>query len=152
MATKHSVKSVILHFSICARHPCARPLLVFSASFQFLRMIPAGDPTASSQNGLLVMASPHSFQRVGGRVRNFVAQPSRNPYRSREPGLQSPAVELQPRRRRCSSVCVVFFYRHVARRSQCHTLVSWFDKASAHGAGDCRFESCRDHGDFYGYG
>ena len=49
----------------------------------------------------------HSFPRVGGRVRNSVALPS--PYRSREPGLQNPAFELQPHRRRCSSVCVFSF-------------------------------------------
>ena len=33
-----------LHFSICARHPCAGAVLIFSASFQVLRMIPEGDP------------------------------------------------------------------------------------------------------------
>ena len=31
-----------LHFSMCACHPCAVAMLIFSASFQFRRMIPEG--------------------------------------------------------------------------------------------------------------
>ena len=33
-----------LHFSICACHPCAGAMLIFSVSFQFSRMIPEGNP------------------------------------------------------------------------------------------------------------
>ena len=32
------------HFSICARHPCAGAVLIFSVSFQFERMVPQGNP------------------------------------------------------------------------------------------------------------
>ena len=32
------------HFSICACHPCAGAVLIFSVSFQSLRMIPEGNP------------------------------------------------------------------------------------------------------------
>ena len=32
-------------FSICACHPCAGAMLIFSVSFQFLRMTPEGVPT-----------------------------------------------------------------------------------------------------------
>ena len=32
------------HFSICACHPCAGAMLIFSVSFQFFRMIPEGNP------------------------------------------------------------------------------------------------------------
>ena len=33
-----------LHFSSCACHPCAGAVLIFSASLQFWRMIPEGNP------------------------------------------------------------------------------------------------------------
>ena len=33
-----------LHFSICACHPCAGAMLIFSVSFQVQRMIPEGNP------------------------------------------------------------------------------------------------------------
>ena len=33
-----------LHFSICACHPCAGAMLIFSVSFQFYVMIPEGNP------------------------------------------------------------------------------------------------------------
>ena len=33
-----------LHFSTSARHPCAGAMLIFSAPFQFYRMIAEGDP------------------------------------------------------------------------------------------------------------
>ena len=33
-----------LHFSICACHPCAGAMLIFSISFQFELMIPEGNP------------------------------------------------------------------------------------------------------------
>ena len=33
----------VLHFSICARHPCAGAMLIFPVSFQFSRMIPEGN-------------------------------------------------------------------------------------------------------------
>ena len=32
------------HFSICACHPCAGAMLIFSVSFQFYRMSPKGQP------------------------------------------------------------------------------------------------------------
>ena len=32
----------MVHFSICACHPCAEAMLIFSVSFQFYRMIPEG--------------------------------------------------------------------------------------------------------------
>ena len=34
-----------VHFSICACHPCAGAMLIFSVSFQFYRMIPEGNPS-----------------------------------------------------------------------------------------------------------
>ena len=34
----------LIHFPICARHPCAKGMLLFSASFQFYRMLPEGNP------------------------------------------------------------------------------------------------------------
>ena len=34
----------LVHFSICACHPCARAMLIFSVSFQFYRMIPERNP------------------------------------------------------------------------------------------------------------
>ena len=37
-------KKIVLHFSICACHPCAGAMLIFSVSFQFCRMTPEGDP------------------------------------------------------------------------------------------------------------
>ena len=36
---------VLVHFSICASHPCAGAMLIFSISFQFYRMIPEGNPS-----------------------------------------------------------------------------------------------------------
>ena len=39
-----------LRFSICACHPCAGAMLIFSASFPFQRMIPEGNPGALSQD------------------------------------------------------------------------------------------------------
>jgi hypothetical protein len=43
----HSVESAknLVRFSICACHPCAGAMLIFSVSFQFLRMIPEGYPS-----------------------------------------------------------------------------------------------------------
>ena len=41
------VNKTCLHFSMCACHPCAGALLIFSASFQVQRMIPEGNPTRS---------------------------------------------------------------------------------------------------------
>ena len=35
----------LVHFSICACHPCTGAILIFSVSFQFYRMIPEGNPT-----------------------------------------------------------------------------------------------------------
>ena len=39
----------LVHFSICACHPCAGAMLIFSVSFQFYRMIPEGNPIARHQ-------------------------------------------------------------------------------------------------------
>jgi len=33
-----------VHFSICACHPCAGAMIIFSVSFQFYLMIPEGNP------------------------------------------------------------------------------------------------------------
>ena len=38
-----------LHFSICACHPCAGAMRVFSVSFEFKRMILEGNPAAHNQ-------------------------------------------------------------------------------------------------------
>ena len=38
------LREYCLHFSICACHPCAGAMLIFSVSFQFKRMIPEGNP------------------------------------------------------------------------------------------------------------
>ena len=40
----NSAYSNCLHFSMCACHPCAGAVLIFSVSFQFSRMIPEGNP------------------------------------------------------------------------------------------------------------
>ena len=53
----HIVKNLV-HFSICACHPCAGAMLISSASFQFYRMIPEGNP-ASCVSGRH-MSSGHS--------------------------------------------------------------------------------------------
>jgi len=37
-------------FSICACHPCAGAMLIFSVSFQFLRMTPKGSNLKQVQN------------------------------------------------------------------------------------------------------
>ena len=34
----------LVHFSICACHPCAGAMLIFSVSFQFYRIFPEGNP------------------------------------------------------------------------------------------------------------
>ena len=36
------VRQNLVHFSICACHPCTGAMLFFSVSFQFFRMIPEG--------------------------------------------------------------------------------------------------------------
>ena len=41
---KRSFAKNLLHFSLCACHPCAGAMLIFSVSFQFYRMIPEGNP------------------------------------------------------------------------------------------------------------
>ena len=43
---KNETKNLV-HFSICACHPCAGAMQIFSVSFQFYRMIPEGNPQAS---------------------------------------------------------------------------------------------------------
>ena len=42
--------SSAVHFSICACHPCAGAMLIFSVSFQFYRMIPEGNPSSCMYN------------------------------------------------------------------------------------------------------
>ena len=44
--SKAIVKSAkkFVHFSICACHPCAGAMLIFSVSFQFYRIFPEGNP------------------------------------------------------------------------------------------------------------
>ena len=39
-----------VHFPICACHPCAGAMLIFSVSFQFYRMIPEGNPMSMSSH------------------------------------------------------------------------------------------------------
>ena len=43
----HCLKNLV-HFSICACHPCAGAMLIFSVSFQFYRMIPEGNPASGA--------------------------------------------------------------------------------------------------------
>ena len=45
----HSRAKNLLLFSICACHPCAGAMLIFSVLFQFYRMIPKGNPLGSEQ-------------------------------------------------------------------------------------------------------
>ena len=40
----------LIHFPICACHPCAGAMLIFSASFQFYRMFPEGNPHRLAEN------------------------------------------------------------------------------------------------------
>ena len=40
----------LIHFPICACHPCAGAMLICSASFQFYRMFPEGDPRRLAEN------------------------------------------------------------------------------------------------------
>ena len=40
----------LLHFPICACHPCAGAMLLFSASIQFYRMFPEGNPHRLAEN------------------------------------------------------------------------------------------------------
>ena len=49
----------MLCFSICACHLCAWAMLIFSASFQFYRMIPEGNPLGSEQKRCLPCSSRH---------------------------------------------------------------------------------------------
>ena len=49
----------MLHFSICACHPCAGAMLIFFISFQFYRMIPEGNPLGSEQKRCLPCSSRH---------------------------------------------------------------------------------------------
>ena len=49
----------MLRFSICACHPCAGAMLIFSVSFQFYRMIPEGNPLGSEQKRCLPCSSRH---------------------------------------------------------------------------------------------
>jgi hypothetical protein len=44
----------LVHFSICACHPCAGAMLIFSESFQFYRMIPEGNPHAIARTQDLI--------------------------------------------------------------------------------------------------
>ena len=45
-----------LHVSMCACHPCAGAMLIFSASFQFSRMIPEGNPRVQRLLFVLLLA------------------------------------------------------------------------------------------------
>ena len=45
-----------LHFSMCACYPCAEAMLIFSVSFQFIRMIPEGNPDGSPFSGSVRLA------------------------------------------------------------------------------------------------
>ena len=47
-------------FSICACHPCAGAMLIFSVSFQFLRMTPEGVPTNTINTPLFIVHFAHA--------------------------------------------------------------------------------------------
>ena len=47
----------MLHFSICACHPCAGAMLIFLVSFQFCRMISEGYPEVYMDTGALITRS-----------------------------------------------------------------------------------------------
>ena len=47
----------MLHFSVCACHPCAGAMLIFSVSFQFYWMISEGNPLGSEQKRCLPCSS-----------------------------------------------------------------------------------------------
>ena len=55
----HAWAKNLLHFSICACHPCAGAMLIFSVSLQFYRMIPEGNPLGSEQKRCLPCSSRH---------------------------------------------------------------------------------------------
>ena len=40
----------LIHFPICACHPCAGAMLIFPVSFQFYRMFPEGNPHRLAEN------------------------------------------------------------------------------------------------------
>ena len=48
MSVSLKYNMLCLHFSICACHPCAGAMLIFSVSFQFQQMIPEGNPPSDS--------------------------------------------------------------------------------------------------------
>ena len=48
--TGHVYHTNCLHFSMCACHPCAGAMLIFSVSLQFERMIPEGNPSSRVTN------------------------------------------------------------------------------------------------------
>ena len=43
----HGLKN-LRHISLCACHPCAGAMLIFSVSYQFARMIPEGNPAGGA--------------------------------------------------------------------------------------------------------
>ena len=64
----------LVHFSICACHPCAGAMLIFSVSFQFYRMIPEGNPVwcEKNQNFLLLLLLREDFQKKTWYTSRFV--------------------------------------------------------------------------------
>ena len=50
---KNAATKNLLHFSICACHPCAGAMLIFPVSFQFYRMIAEANPKNAAAKNLL---------------------------------------------------------------------------------------------------
>ena len=70
----------LVHFSICACHPCAGAMLIFSVSFQFYRMIPEGNPLALLSSDTDSSRSSSHGQAVSNTRRLYVCR--RRPYLS----------------------------------------------------------------------
>ena len=62
----HSRAKNLLLFSICACHPCAGAMLIFSVSFQFYRMISKGNPLGSEQKRCWPCSLPRSTSGTDG--------------------------------------------------------------------------------------
>ena len=58
-----------LHFSICACHPCAGAMLIFSVSFQFLRMTPKGSKVKSIEKTIYNLVDKLFFTTGKNRLK-----------------------------------------------------------------------------------
>ena len=61
---KDAAYTSCLHFSICACHPCAGAMLIFSVSFQCQRMIPEGNPKDAAYACFETESRKRSFARA----------------------------------------------------------------------------------------